>query len=62
MRVRTLAKAAEHFKKQDPETSLTYWALRKAVKDGVIPHQMSGRNVLVDLDVIEKQFAGQETA
>lgn len=60
MRIRTLVKAAEYFKAQDPDTSLTYWALRRAVKDGTIPHQMNGRNVLVDIDVIERQFSGKK--
>lgn len=53
MRMRTQAKAMEYIREQDPNTSLTPWALRKMVLTGKIPSVQVGRKRLIDLDTLD---------
>lgn len=53
MRMRTLDQAVTYFKDQDPDTALTWSALRRMILSGQIPHVAVGNKRLVDLDVIE---------
>lgn len=50
MRMRTLPRAAEIIKQEDPETAITLTALRRMVKQGKIPVSMQGNKPLMDVD------------
>ena len=50
MRMRTLPKAAAILKAEDPETAITLTALRRMVKQGLIPVSMQGNKPLIDVD------------
>ena len=57
-RIRTLPKAVEEIKAKDPGTSVTYWALRRWVKEGKIRSFDGGKSPLVDLDEVERLASG----
>lgn len=52
-RIRTLKRAIEELKKDDPNCDLTYSALRKMVLNNMIPFAMCGTKYLVDVDIIK---------
>lgn len=54
MRMRTLDQAVAYFKEQDPDTALTWSALRRMILSGQIPSAQVGVKRLIDLDVIEE--------
>lgn len=47
-RMRTLAKAIEEIKAEDPNTALTQNQLRVLVKSGAIPSVHAGRHMLLE--------------
>ena len=51
-RMRTLAKAIEEIKAEDPNTALTQNQLRVLVKSGAIPSVHAGRHTLINLDLL----------
>ena len=51
-RMRTLAKAIEEIKAEDPNTALTQNQLRVLVKSGAIPSVSAGRHTLINLDLL----------
>lgn len=51
-RMRSIPEAHEWLKEQDPGTKITKGLLRKLVNDGVIPHMMMGRKLLIDLNTL----------
>ena len=51
-RMRTLAKAIEEIKAEDPNTALTQNQLRVLVKSGAIPSVHAGRHTLINLDFL----------
>lgn len=53
MRIRTIDKAAEYFREQDPSTNLTKTALRRMVITGQVQSVRVGTKYLLDLDVLE---------
>lgn len=56
-RIRTLPKAAEEIKANDPGTSITLTRLRRLVKEGKIKSFDGGKSPLVDLDEVERMVA-----
>lgn len=53
MRMRTLPKAVELLREEDPGTAITLTALRRLVKQNKIPvAMMSARKPLVDVDAL----------
>ena len=56
-RMRTIKKCAEHFKKEDPETSINEYQIRQIVKQNSYLAVKSGTKFLVDLDKLIDFFA-----
>lgn len=60
-RIRTIEKAYEIIKYEDPETSISKYAFANLIKAGIIPSQKSGVKVLLDVDlaitIIRKKFS-----
>lgn len=56
-RLRTINKAYEHLKEQDPETDITEPMLRGLVAAGEIPCVYQGRKALVDIDTLVDKIA-----
>ena len=52
-RIRTLKRAIEELKKDDPNCDLTLSALRRKVLSNEIPYSKSGIKYLVDVDIIK---------
>ena len=59
MRMRTLPRAAEIIKQEDPETAITLTALRRMVKQGKIPVSMQGNKPLMDVDRLSEYLYSQ---
>ncbi len=57
-RMRSLPKAAEELKEKDPGTDISYWILRRWVKERKIPSVQTGRNHLIDMDKLEAFMEG----
>ena len=57
-RMRSLPKAAEELKEKDPSTDISYWILRRWVKERKIPSVQTGRNHLIDMDKLEAFMEG----
>lgn len=51
-RMRGIKEALEEIKALDPETALTYTALRRFVLTGKIPHIKAGRKYLINMDAL----------
>ena len=56
--LRTLDAAILEIKQRDPRTSLTRYALRRAVIEGRIPCVMIGRKRLVEMERVSAYFKG----
>ena len=50
--MRSIKQAVEEIKATDPNTALTYNALRQLVLKGVIPHVKAGAKYLVNLNTL----------
>lgn len=59
--VRTIKGAIEELRREDPDSSVTEYAIRSWIKTGVLPSVKSGNKYLVDLDVLRKYLAGDYT-
>lgn len=60
-RIRTINKAFDEIKQQDPETALSLYLIRQMVKQGLVPSIKAGNKRLVDVDVLQEyinKFAG----
>lgn len=57
-RVRTLRQVADHYRTDDPETAVTFTALRRWVTSGIIPYVTAGGKYLLDLDTVDNFLAG----
>lgn len=57
-RLRTLPKAVDEFKKEDPGTCVTLSRLRRWVKEGKVVPVYSGTTALVDVDAVEAFVSG----
>ncbi len=58
MRLRTLDRAAEYIREQDPDTDLTRTAIRRMGLAGTIPTVIVGVKRLYDLDTLENYVYG----
>lgn len=58
-RMRSLPKAAEELRANDPETKITYWILRRWVKENKIPSLRSGKCYLINMDALEDYIEGR---
>ena len=58
-RIRTIKAAVNDIKAQDPDSAISYHAIRTAIIKGELPAQRSGNKFLVDLDVVVGYFAGE---
>lgn len=52
-RMRSIPKAVEEIKAKDADTCVSESVLRRWVKNGTIPSIKTGKNFLVNLDVLE---------
>lgn len=63
-KIRTIQSAYEYIKSADPDTSVTPSAIRRAVTSGEIPSRRIGAKggwkYMVDVDLIEAYFCGEE--
>ena len=55
-KIRTISQIMKMLKEQDPETAITERALRRAVKDNLIPHRNVGNKVLLNYDDVCSYF------
>lgn len=62
VRMRSLPKAAEELKKKDPGTDVSYWILRRWVKEGKLPSVKTGKNYLIDMNALEAYLEGRAYA
>ena len=60
-RMRTIDKAAEYIKEQDPDTALTKTALRRLVVSGALPSVAVGSKYLIALENVEALCMGEQT-
>lgn len=51
--MRTLTETMSYIRKQDPETCITPYALRRMVKSGEVPSFRSGAKYLINIDTLE---------
>lgn len=51
-RIRTIRQTARLFREKDPDTAITEKTLRRAVKNGELPHRMAGTRILLDYDCV----------
>lgn len=56
-RLRTISRAYEHLKEQDPETDITEPLLRRLVSEGEIPCVYQGKKALVNIDTLVDKIA-----
>jgi hypothetical protein len=56
-RMRTQSEVMAYIKQQDPQTSLTPWALRNMILTGKIPSIEVGRKRLIDLDTLDRYLS-----
>ncbi len=58
-RVRSLQDAAEEIRREDPDTPVTPYMLRRAVKEGRLPAVRSGRAIYVSIDAVRDWLLGK---
>lgn len=56
--VRTIKGIVDELRKDDPDTSVTEYALRSWIKSGALPSVKSGNKYLLDMEVVQKFLAG----
>lgn len=56
--VRTIKGVVDELRKDDPDTSVTEYALRSWIKSGALPSVKSGNKYLLDMEVVRKFLAG----
>ena len=56
--VRTIKGVVDELHKDDPDTSVTEYALRSWIKSGALPSVKSGNKYLLDMEVVRKFLAG----
>jgi len=57
-RMRTLPQAVKEIQAKDPGTYLSYWSLRRWVKEGLIPTVQPGKCPLVNMDTLGRFMEG----
>lgn len=60
-RLRTINKAAEELKAEDPETPVCAMTIRRWIASGELRHIKSGNRVYVDMDVLKEFMKGEAT-
>lgn len=61
-RPRSIPKAVEEIKSRDPGACISAYAMRQWVRDGLLSSVKTGKNLLVDLDEVERFLSGGGTA
>ena len=61
-KIRTLPQAAKEIKENDPQTAVTYNALRMWVTRGELPSVKAGNTYLIDMDVLYAFLGGDSVA
>ena len=61
MRIRTIPKAIEEIKREDPESQICYNAVRNMVRNQKIPAMYAGNKALIDLDLLIAMLEGGES-
>lgn len=56
--VRTIKGVVDELRKDDPDTSVTEYAIRSWIKSGALPSVKSGNKYLLDMEVVRKFLAG----
>ena len=56
--VRTIRGAVNELRKNDPDSSVTEYAIRSWIKSGALPAVKNGNKYLLDMDVVRKFLAG----
>nr|DAG28390.1 MAG TPA: Tor inhibition protein helix, reverse turn, PROTEIN [Caudoviricetes sp.] len=56
-KLRSLPRAYEIFKEQDPDSALTKNYFRTLVKTGAIPSVRLGKNYLIDIETLDQYIA-----
>lgn len=59
-RMRTIHEAMQYIKAKDPDSAISEWWLRQAIKTGKLPHVEAGSRYLVNLDILESIMPGKE--
>lgn len=54
--VRTINQIARILREEDPNTAITEKTLRRAVRDGQLPHRKVGTRTLLNLDTVRKYY------
>jgi len=55
-KIRTINQTIQLLKEKDPYTAITERALRKAIKDNLIPYRTIGNKVLLNFDLVCDYF------
>lgn len=58
IKMRTIKSAYETIKRDDPDTAVSEYQLRKMVSAGIIPSKKSGKKYLVNMADIECYYLG----
>ncbi len=59
-RLRTIPKALEYIKEQDPKSDISEFFIRKLAKSGQISTAQSGSKIYVDVDVLIAYLSGEK--
>lgn len=57
--IRTIGKAVDEIKAQDPNACISAWGLRRLVKSGQIPSAHSGNKTLVCVEDVVEYYSGR---
>lgn len=61
-RLRNIDNAHKEYRAFDPATPLTKCAIRRLVKEGVIPHIRVGRKILLNYDALLEYLSAEQSA
>ena len=56
--VRTIKGVIEELRKEDPDSSVTEYALRSWIRSGALPSVKSGNKYLLDMEIVKRFLAG----
>lgn len=57
--VRTIKGAIEELRREDPDSSVSEYALRTWIRTGVLPAVKSGNKFLINMEILKKFLEGQ---
>ena len=55
-KVRTITQIARILREEDPHTAISEKTLRRAVRDGQLPHRKVGTRTLLNLDTVRRYY------